>query len=194
MGIAIKCARLKKIHLCNFYRDAFSYGREMLSNPDPDVRKMYWKFVRSSLGRSICLTFRGVGDNWRERSFYKHTNTLHRLLLQPTHFSFLGLLNIQKYGEPADEKDSEPIYHAFFPVAGQDLIRDGHHWVNAGNFHLANDGPKLLDYGNPETQRIVSEYGIALYTSFDINAGRAQTEKYNRAHEESTQQLRTPSE
>jgi hypothetical protein len=99
-------------------------------------------------------------------------------LLQPTHFSLLGFVNIQKYGEPANEEDSEPIYHAFYPVAGQDLIKDGHHWINAGNFHLASDGPKLLDYGNPETQRIIGEYGLALYVSFDIEAGRAQTEKF----------------
>ena len=92
----------------------------------------------------------------------------------------LGILNLQKYGEPASKRDGDAIYHAFFAVAGQELIRDGHHWVNAENFHLAFDGPKLLDYGSLVTQRIINEYGIALHSGFDIEYGRAQTERYRR--------------
>ena len=193
LGIAIKCVRLQKRYLVSFRRDVSIYAKEMLPTSDPKTKAVYWESVRHSFWRNLCHTFRGIGDNWRERSFYKHADASYGPLLQPTFFSFFGLVNVQKYGKPADEKDSDPIYHAFFPVAGQDLIRDGHHWNNAGNFHLAGDGPKLLDYGNPMTQWIVRKYGLALYTRFDIEAGRAQTEKYRRVREAKMQNLKAPS-
>jgi len=180
LGIAIKCARIRKRYAIDFYRNASRYAREMLPNPDPEVKAMYWEFVRGSFRRSVRLTFRGVSDNWCERNFYKHSDALSRLLLQPTHLSLFGLINVQKYGEPADIGDSEPIYHAFFQIAGQDLIQDGHHWVNAKNFHLATDGPKLLDYGGEATRRIIDQYGVALYTDFDIQTGRRQVEEFRR--------------
>src|ERR1700734_2119439 len=98
LGIAIKCPRWTKVYLRNFCADITTYAPEMLPNPDPEVRKMFWEVVRSSFRRSVWLTFRGISDNWSERRFYKHNNVLNRLLLQPTYFSLLGLINIQKYG------------------------------------------------------------------------------------------------
>lgn len=182
LGIAIKCARIKKIHLMDFFRNAYSYAKKMLPGSTRKKRAMYWENVIVIGGYyALWRTFRGVLDNWSERSFYKHTDALSRLVLQPTHFSFLGLVNIQRYGEPAEISDCEPIYHAFFQIASEDLIRDGHHWVMAHNFHLAVDGPKLLDYGSERTREIISKYGVALYTDFDIHAGRAQTEKFKQA-------------
>lgn len=138
------------------------------------------KFPRVRV-RSLILLKRslvkGVLNNWREwRYFKKHPELC--VLLQPTYFSLLGFLNVQKFGKPPSEDDGEAIYYAFYAIAGQDLIYDGHHWVNAENFHLATDGPKLLDYGSTRTQAILDKFGIELYHRFDINFGRAQYAYY----------------
>jgi hypothetical protein len=120
-----------------------------------------WTF-KSSLGR-------GITDNWRERRYYKHASPLGRLLLQPTYLSILGLVNVQKYGKPVGRPEDDvgvPLYHAFFKIAGQALIRDGHHWVSAANFHLDNGSIRVLDYGNLKTQAILDEFGLEFLRRF----------------------------
>lgn len=120
-----------------------------------------WTF-KSSLGR-------GVMDNWRERRYYKRVSLLQRQLLQPTYFSLFGFLNIQKYGKPVGRPEDDvgvPLYHAFFKIAGQALIRDGHHWVSAANFHLDNGSIRVLDYGNLKTQAILDEFGLEILRRF----------------------------
>ena len=135
----------------------------MFPNPDPKVRKIFWEVVRASAHRAFTAFFEGFVSNWRERAYYKHANALHRPFLQPTYFSLFGLFNVQKFGEPIDEARSDEMYRLFHAVAGAALIRDGHHWTFANNFHLAPDGLKILDYGNVATQKIIEEYGAALF-------------------------------
>lgn len=166
LRVVIKCARIRKRPFEGFYADmSFAY-REMFPNPDPKVRKIFWEVVRASASRAFIEFFEGFASNWRERAYYKRTNTLHRLFLQPTYFSLFGIFNIQKLGKPMDEARSDEMYRRFHAVAGEALIRDGHHWTFANNFHLASDGPKILDYGSVDTQRIIDEYGVDLYTRF----------------------------
>ena len=161
----------------------------MLPDSNGKTKKIFGEYLYLNFKRNLQLTFRGIADNWRERIFYQDANIFHRLLLQATYFSFFGLFNIQRYGKPADRKDAHAIYRSFYLVAGQGLVEDSHHWTNAGNFHLASDGPKLLDYGSPETQKIVGDFGLALYTRFDIQYGRSEAEKYNKRQEERNKPL-----
>lgn len=193
LGLAFKFARF----YCGSAIDIWSSGwtRHKMYKLGKKHGVSFKEFLREQLfertsEHSWCLKSAlgaGVMANWRERKFYKNSELSFRPLLQPTFFSFFGLFNIQKYGKPADiQKDSEPIYHAFYPIAGQDLLKDGHHWVNGSNFHLTPDGPRLLDYGNTATQLIVKKHGSELYARFDLVAGRAQTEKFRQANKEKT--------
>ncbi len=177
-GIAIKFARIRSKVVTAYFQDVSYYTREMYPNPDPAVRALFWETMTLASRRCIRQTFGGIIDNWNERSLYKHTNTLHRLVLQPTYLSVCGLVNIQRYGKPGDVSESESIFYAFYRIAGQALVHDSHHWIKAANFHLTPDGPKLLDYGSEETQKIVSNHGVAFYRDFDIEFGRAEAERY----------------
>ena len=191
LGFVIKLPRIYWSNALDLIRSART--RHQMHKLGKEYALSFKEFLREQLfertsEHSWCLKSAlgaGVMSNWRERVFYKISDPSIRLLLQPTYFSLFGFFNIQKYGKPADiEEDSEPIYHAFYPIAGSDLIRDGHHWFNGSNFHLAVDGPKLLDYGNTKTQWIVEKYGVDLYVRFDLTVGRSQTEKFRRAHQE----------
>jgi hypothetical protein len=166
LGIAIKWARIQSWPLRNFYGDLTFLRREMWPNPDPKVRKLFWETVRSSANRAVIQFFEGFSSNWRERTYYKHADASGKLLLQPTYLTFFGVFNVQKYGEPADEADSDEMYRQFHSIAGKALIRDGHHWSFADNFHVHTDGLKILDYGNVATQQIIDEFGAALYARF----------------------------
>jgi len=161
--------------------DIFSVGKGIFSQP-PEKRLLYYWYVGRSFHRCLEALFGGVWDNWRERNFYKYTDALTRLFLQPTYFSFLGLVNIQRYGKPVDVEDSEAVALAFFAVARQALVHDDeHHWEQGANFHIAGDGPKILDYGSPRTQKIVQEWGFALYAGFDLEFGRAEAERFKQS-------------
>ena len=137
----------------------------MLPSSSRKTKKLYLEFVGSAINRAFIQFFQGFTSNWREWAYYKRVNPRHRSFLQPTYFSLLGILNIQKFGEPVDTTRGEELYHRFFKVAGQALIHDGHHWTFARNFHLAPDGPKILDYGSVATQKIIDEYGAALFAN-----------------------------
>ena len=166
-GIVIKCARVHFWPFKDLYSNVVGMGKEMLPNPDPEVRAMYWEFVRGSIRRCLRQFFKGVAENWNERSYFKHTNALARLFLQPTYLSVFGIANIQRYGEPISEDRNIEVCMAFYKVAGQALVHDSHHWTHARNFHLAADGPKALDYGNRSTQKIISNFGFVIYRDFE---------------------------
>lgn len=166
-GFVIKCARVPLWPFKSLYSDVVGMGKEILPNPDPKVRKIYWEFVRVSIKRCLRRFFKGIAENWNERTYYKHTDALTRLFLQPTHLSVFGIANIQRYGEPAKEESGRAIYRTFYKVAGQALVHDSHHWTHAWNFHHAADGPKALDYGNRSTQKVISDFGFAMYRDFE---------------------------
>jgi len=109
--------------------------------------------------------FAGFVENWRERQYYRLSTGARRRLLQPTWFSFFGLVNIQKYGMPspqprtvADLRAGKRIYDRLFDIAGEDLNMDGHHFAYNPNFHICGSRLKFLDYGGLETQCVIDKY------------------------------------
>ena len=110
LGVAIKCARIRKRPFGGFYADLDFAYREMFPNPDPKVRKIFWEIVRASASRTFTEFFEGFVSNWRERAYYKRATVPQRLILQPTYFTLFGILNVQKYGKPADKADGDKMY------------------------------------------------------------------------------------
>lgn len=99
----------------------------------------------------------GIMENWYEHRFYRRTRYP---FLLPTYFSFFGLVNIQRLGLPCGMSDME-VYRAFLGIAGMDdLMRDPHHFLNAGNFcrHPITGQFMVLDYGGLECRKILSDH------------------------------------
>lgn len=113
----------------------------------------------------------GIVANWRERRYYRLSDCERRQLLQPTYLSIFGLLNVQKYGKPMkprslmDPKFGE-LYNCYFAVVGPALNEDGHLFAYEGNFHLAGNKVRFLDYASLATQRILSDHGPQILRRF----------------------------
>jgi|GEM_PF-1392940 len=182
LGIVVKFPRFRKRFLIEFWRDTIRakslgpfVGRWSVT------KRKNWGWMFRDLKRALILTFMGMEANWGERSYYKHCSMYSRLLLQPTYLSFLGVINIQEFAEPAPIDESYTIYFAAEAIVGGEGMRpDGHHWSNARNFHLANGRLRVIDYGSAETQRILDEHGLSLYIGFDIEEGRTRYGEYKK--------------
>lgn len=184
LGIVFKFPRIYWAYALNKWRSG--RARHRLYKLGKKQGKPFSEFLREQFvedevdfGWTIkAFLFGGVLSNWRERKYCKCAGLLHRLFLQPTYFSFFGLVNVQRYGKPLSIEDSGAMYSSFFEIAGRDLNADGHHWLKGKNFHLAPDGPKALDYAHKATQRVIDVHGLNLYRHFDLEAGRKIDEEH----------------
>ncbi|MFC1651895.1 hypothetical protein ACFL24_01925 [Patescibacteria group bacterium] len=125
-------------------------------------------FVLSLLTIKIPINIDGIKNNWGEFLFYWMTR--HRFL-QPTYFSFFGLLNLQLTGK---EFTIEPENHFWFQLAdiagsGNHLIPDAHHLININNFCWSKKGLRILDYGSLKTQAMVIIYGYDFAKKFTLD-------------------------
>lgn len=109
--------------------------------------------------------FGGIMDNWREFSFFVKTT---HPFLQPTYFSFLGLINIQKYGEHP-KITMRSLWKQLCEITDNGTYGDPHHFQNPSNFCLANGKLKICDYSRKKTQKIITEYGSKIQDSFSQN-------------------------
>lgn len=105
--------------------------------------------------------FGGLVGNWREWRFWmRHRNAF----CLPTHFSFLGLMNVQPAATALDWKDREAAWHASVKVLGARIYDDVHHFHfgHQGNWVEYNGDVRMSDYGSTVTQAIIVESGDAL--------------------------------
>lgn len=163
LGIAIKFARIRFRQGFGLLIDDF-LGRE---NP----LRREWHFLVDHRGSIGSLLFKGIRDNWKEFCFYLQTR---HPLLQPTYFSFFGLLNIQRVSLPCDID----LFVQFYEIIGEAVFEDKHHFSNSRNFARWKDGIRIFDYGSPQTQRIIREFGTRILQNFnphyDVVAGRVK--------------------
>ncbi len=107
--------------------------------------------------------FGGIVTNWREFIFYRRTKNP---FLQPTYFSFLGLINIQKMGTPCDISYVD-LWCQLLNLTDSGVMADNHHFENSDNFCFDSGKLKIHDYGSIVTQKVITEYGTKIYESFD---------------------------
>ncbi|OGZ85160.1 MAG: hypothetical protein A2599_02625 [Candidatus Staskawiczbacteria bacterium RIFOXYD1_FULL_39_28] len=156
LGFAIK---FPKIHLLEailqlfwvFFNCKWKTFCRILSSP-----------VESELGTKSQV-FGGIMVNWQEFLFFH--NTKHPFL-QPTYFSFFGLINIQKMGKPC-HIDAGALWSQFYKLTNGGAWADPHHFKNPGNFCFDDGRLRIFDYGSKKTQGIITEYGITIFESFD---------------------------
>jgi len=153
LGIAVK---LPLVHAIRAARDFLTYGFK------PPFPGEYNKSLTEHL-------FKGMGDNWREFTYYLRTR---HPFLHETYFSLFGLFNIQRAGVPCGRSMQE-LWTEIDSLTSGDAFADAHHFANVSNFCHVGDHLKIIDYGHPKTQEIIDKYGSKLY---DCNHGRCLRE------------------
>jgi hypothetical protein len=94
----------------------------------------------------------------------KHITTC----FNPPSFLFFGLFNIARYAVPCGKDKDYDLYQQMKIITGKiDPFRhDMHHFANPENFSIENGKIKILDYGNKETQTILTLWGEKIYNEF----------------------------
>ena len=132
------------------------------------IRDQLWSMLREvtysvdQVGYKNCL-LGGIFANWREFLFYRKTRNS---LLQPTYFSFLGLLNIQKSGKPC-LLQAVDLWCQLYELTNAKVFDSSHHFANPDNFCFDRGGLKMVDYGSNRTHRVIVEYGAKIVAQFD---------------------------
>jgi len=121
--------------------------------------------------------FGGIVDNWREFVFFRKTK--HPFLL-PTYFSFFGLLNIQRAGEPCQLKDVD-LWCQLYELTDGKVFDDSHHFENPANFVLEGRRLRMIDYGSIRTHGVITQYGKKIVETFDPSFDWEEKKKALRA-------------
>lgn len=119
------------------------------------VGLMMWKINYLSPQSPIYQLFGGYIANWYEWWFWfknKHP------LLHPTWLSFLGILNIQKYGKPLTSKYTR-LSEVVDKVTAGTSSRCGHGFEIPMNYTDVDGYLRMIDYGSPCIWPIILQYG-----------------------------------
>lgn len=125
--------------------------------------KAYWDTPLEAYGGFRSWLFKGLAANWME--FWLYTKT-HNPFLQPTYFSLLGLVNVQRYGNPCPLKHVD-LWCQLHELTNGQVWDDGHHFSNTQNFTFDGGVLRMLDYGSSRTRKVVLLYGEKIIQQFD---------------------------
>ena len=155
IGVAIKIAF---IHFIMVVRQILSFS---LSGDWEYIKKLWDRELEERGGFRNSL-FGGIHANWSERKFYRET---HNHFVQPTYFSFLGLINIQKCGKMCTVEDGDELM-AFWTelrmITKDEVYVDPHHFQNPLNYCMHDTHVRMTDYGNTAVQQVLKVYGDML--------------------------------
>lgn len=115
------------------------------------------------------LLFKGIADNWRE--FYFSIRERHPLV-QPTYFSLLGLINVQRRGDPLSTEYRE-FRRQLEQLAGtEQFYSDSHHLASMDNFVQVDGRIRMVDYGSGKTRKVILERGICIWNNFQVRGSK----------------------
>jgi hypothetical protein len=99
--------------------------------------------------------------NWREYTFFLKTRDP---FLQPTYFSFFGLFNIAKYGQPVKLNEGELRKRMIGLFSAVVYEEDWHHFKNRSNFCESRKGDlRTVDYGSTVTQQVITKRKVKIH-------------------------------
>ena len=123
--------------------------------------KKYNYLILGSVKRCLLA---GLINNWQEFRFYKKSKLL---ILMPTYFSFFGLFNIQKAGQPISIK-SVDLWCQLYDLTNGKVFEDSHTLANPTNFCIERGRLKIIDYGE-KVNAVLIEYGDKIFNEFDFS-------------------------
>ncbi len=109
------------------------------------------------------MILKGIMSNVRERGLWKKTRNP---FLQPTPFSVLGLLNIQRYGKPL-ECNPIDLWSQVADMTRKEAHRNSHQFSEPENYALVDGRLRILDYGGHGSTWVVVRYGRRIVDGFD---------------------------
>jgi len=119
-----------------------------------------WGFV-IKIALIRCF-FKGLLENWRERTFYRKTR--HQFLAR-TYFSLFGLVNLQRWHPPPTPQQYDGFARLWkgmnIATAGA-VERDRHHFAGIENYGMDGGRFVMVDYGSREAQAIIKEHGLTI--------------------------------
>lgn len=144
------------------------------------LRKIPWKNMVAAEAHPesglVRYSIGGLSDNFGEWFFYlQHPHPF----LQPTYFSFFGLVNVQRYGVPLDEAHERETdrMKRWGLITEWGVYKDSHTFGSNENFCLDRNGhTHILDYGQRKTQRVLLRWADSLCIGFRTDAHRRSPE------------------
>lgn len=139
-----------------------------------------FKYPMEVRGLNRDLLCKGLYDNWHEYLFYRET---YHVFVLPTYFSLFGLLNIQKYGKQ-QEMSLGFIFGQFKRITDEEVVIDGHHFIEWKNFCIEGGKIKILDYGSVKTQYLIWKWGEKMMEEFNPDEPKdGKPQKWKTEHE-----------
>lgn len=126
----------------------------------------FWRVIRmpiygcNSPGKFL---FGGFAENWNEYLYYKKNPSR---LLAPSYFSLLGIFNVQKR-IPRLEIAENNFWTQLYVLTDGAIVEDNHTFQQLENFGYLEKSLYVLDYGSPDCQNLIKEYGQRIANEFD---------------------------
>ncbi len=158
LGLVVKLPIIRVVRFLHSFAGCFKDRRFVL--------KRLWMGVETPVSYHFGfrgMLFKGLHANWCEFWFYWRTRNA---FLQPTYFSFFGLLNIQQMGEPCLLDDVD-VWSQLSGLTKRDVWKDSHHFANASNFGFWNGKFRMFDYGSKASREVAALHGAYIVEHFD---------------------------
>lgn len=109
----------------------------------------------------------GVFENLHEYLFYLFFKK--RFPIQPTYFSFFGLCNVVKAGNPISLSEIEftSWWKKVVDIVGRDIQKDPHNFECSENFTRHGNDLFFLDYGSEKTRDFLLSHGKKFFGFFN---------------------------
>jgi hypothetical protein len=108
----------------------------------------------------------GTYQNWQEYRLWRRTRSP---FLEPTFFSLLGLINVQKYGDQLTGISDVALWSQLLELSDKAVWSNGHHFANPENFSFRNGTIRMLDYGGRGVEEVVVHHGENIARHFDLS-------------------------
>ncbi len=164
MGLVIKLPLIKPF---KFFRNVISAIR--LGRKGGEIIKWLkwavWLGKDNDVAGNIRYTLlSGIYQNWQEYRLWRKTLSP---FLEPTYFSLLGFINIQKYGEQLTGVSEGVLWSQMLELSEKAVWSNGHHFANPENFSFSDGIIKMVDYGGRGVEEVVIQHGINISCNFD---------------------------
>src|SRR3989339_879833 len=124
---------------------------------------MVWVCLKDFPGLRYYL-LNGIISNFKEYLFWlKYKNNF----CEPTFFSLLGFVNIQRFSPPYNLLNKKDFWLKIRMVQNYDWD-DGHHFCNSNNFNIRDGKILIVDYASSKTQRVILKHGQNIIRHFSV--------------------------
>jgi hypothetical protein len=119
-----------------------------------------------TIGNIRYTLLNGTYQNWQEYRLWQRTRSS---FLEPTFFSLLGLINVQKYGDQFTGISDDALWSQLLELSDQAVWSNVHHFANPENFSFRDETIRMLDYGGRGVEEVVVQHGEHIARHFNLS-------------------------